>query len=70
MEIVQFILGNADTMLAILGSLVVVASLIVGLTPSRADDKVVGIIKGFLERASMIKHNEGVTSTSRSDREE
>ena len=60
MEIVQFIIGNADTMLAIIGSLVTAASLIVALTPSHTDDKVVGVIRGALERLSMIKHTEGV----------
>ena len=60
MQIIQFILSNADAMLAILGSLVTAASLIVALTPSHTDDKIVGIIRGALERLSFIKHTEGV----------
>ena len=60
MQIIQFILSNADAMLAIIGSLVTAASLIVALTPSHSDDKIVGVIRGALERLSMIKHNEGV----------
>ena len=60
MQIIQFILSNADAMLAIIGSLVTAASLIVALTPSHSDDKIVGVIRGALERLSMIKHSEGV----------
>ena len=60
MQIIQFILTTSDTVLAILGSLVTAASLVVALTPSRSDDKVVGIIRNFLERLSFIKQTEGI----------
>jgi len=56
----EFILQNAESLMAIIGGLVTVASLIVALTPSNKDDKVVGIIKGLLQRLSMVKDNEGV----------
>ena len=60
MQIIQFIISNADAIFAILGSLVTAASLIVALTPSHSDDQVVGIIRNALERLSFIKHTEGV----------
>jgi len=56
----QFIIQNAESFMAIIGSLVTLASLIVALTPSNKDDKVVGVIKSFLQRLSMVKDNEGV----------
>ena len=60
MDILEFIIAHADTVFAIVGALVTVASLIVGLTPSHRDDEIVGIIRNMLERLSMLKHTEGV----------
>ena len=70
MEVVQFIIGNADAIFTILGSLVAAATVFVGLTESRKDDKIVGVIRGIVERLSLLSHNEGVVSTSRSNTED
>ncbi len=56
----QFIIENAESIMAIIGSLVTVASAIVALTPSNKDDKLVGKIKSILQRLSFIKDTEGV----------
>jgi len=59
MDIIQFVIDNANTLFAILGGFVSIASLIVALTPSHTDDEVVGRIRGILERLSLIRHTEG-----------
>jgi len=65
-EIIQWVLAHKEDMFAIVGAVVVLASAVVLVTPSRKDDEIVGTIRAFLERLSVIKHTEGVVDTSRS----
>jgi len=49
----NWILENYESVLAIIGAIVSVASMIVVLTPSTKDDELVGKIVKFLEKFSV-----------------
>jgi len=59
MESIKWIFDNSVTVMAMLGSLVTVASLFVGLTSTPRDDEVVGTIRSVLERVSLVLNTEG-----------
>lgn len=46
-DLVAFVLSNADTLLAVLGALLTLASLVTALTPSPKDDEVVRKLVAF-----------------------
>lgn len=56
MAIIQWIISNYEVILTALGGLVSVASIITGLTSTKSDDKVVGVIKKFLGHVSVLTH--------------
>ena len=53
-EIISFIQNHWDELLAIIGGIVSVASIIVKLTPTTKDDNVLNIIINFLAKLSIV----------------
>jgi hypothetical protein len=49
----EWIITNGDDLLAIIGGVVTVASIIVKLTPSTSDDEILGKVVSVLERFSV-----------------
>lgn len=57
-EIINFIQSNYDELLAIIGGVVSIASIIVKLTPTTKDDKVLKYIINFLAKFSIFNTKE------------
>lgn len=56
MEAINFVVANSDTILASISAVLAAAMLIVKLTPTPADDEIVGKIQGvFVKIASFLK---------------
>ena len=58
MEVLTFIQNHWDELLAIIGGIVSVASIIVKLTPTTKDDNVLNAIVNFLAKFSIINTKE------------
>ena len=56
-EIISFIQNHWDELLAIIGGIVSVASIIVKLTPTTKDDNVLNTIVNFLAKFSIVNTN-------------
>ena len=56
-EIISFIQNHWDELLAIIGGVVSVASIIVKLTPTTKDDNVLNTIVNFLAKFSIVNTN-------------
>lgn len=57
-ETINFIQNHYDELLAIIGGIVSIATIIVKLTPSTKDDEVLGKIINFLAKFSIINTKE------------
>jgi len=57
-EIINFIQNHYDELLAIIGSVVTIATIIVGLTPSTKDNEILSKIVNILEKFSLVNSKE------------
>lgn len=58
LEIINFMKIHYDEMLAILGGIVAIATVIVKLTPTQKDDEILKKIISFLEKFSLVNTKE------------
>ena len=57
-EIISFIQNHYDELLAILGSVVTIATIIVGLTPNTKDNEILNKINNIIEKFRLLNNKE------------